>query len=101
VEESDVKLEEEAITAYEASQLKKAGVLNNEKSASLIRQFLSIFGLKVKVDVNPFEIDGIRIYVDPMEYVDGIHGYDIMVSRKFSNCGGRIEVYSGYPQRPS
>jgi hypothetical protein len=91
MEKHHVSLQEKAIATYEASQLKKADVEKNKKAVNLIRQFLLIFGAAVEVDANPFEVDGIRFYVDPLAFSDGeIYGYSIMASRGCPRCGERI-----------
>jgi hypothetical protein len=70
--EHNIKLREKAIAAYEASDLKKVDVENDKKAFTLIRQFLLTFGVNVEVNSNPFEVDGIRFYVDPLKDTDGI-----------------------------
>jgi hypothetical protein len=90
VEKRDINLRQKTIAAYEASPLKKADVEKNKAAFSLIKHFLSILGVNVEVNSNPFEVDEIRFYVDPLEDSDGIYGYDVMASRKCSSCGERI-----------
>jgi hypothetical protein len=84
------KLRETAIAAYGASRLKQADVQKNEKALSLIKRFLSLFDVEAEVDSNPFEIEGIRFYVDPLEDSDGVYGHSIMASRKCPDCGEHL-----------
>ncbi len=80
-------LTEKAIAAYEASSLRRQDLKKSEALLSKIQHFLALFDIKdVKVDSNPFEIDGLRLYVDPMEDVDGIFGYMITISRQCPRC---------------
>ena len=78
---------EKAIFAYEASGLKERDRKNSEASLNKIRHFLALFDIKeVDVNANPFEIDGLRLYVNPLEDVDGVFGQTLKISRPCPRC---------------
>lgn len=71
-------LTDKAIAAYEASTLKQQDLKKSEALLNRIRHFLALFDIRgVEVNSNPFEIDGLRLYADPLEDVDGIWGYSL------------------------
>lgn len=86
---NDNNLTKRAIAAYEESELKRSDLEFSARARDTIQRFVSMFGFVIAVDSNPFEIDGVRLYVDP-QYVDHFQGafpdYILDASRKCPSC---------------
>ena len=83
-------LRNNAIQAYEESELKQEDLRKNKEAIERIKKYLSKFSIDIAVTSYPFVIDGIRFLQFPMENGDEIYAYEIIASRKCAYCGENL-----------
>jgi hypothetical protein len=91
-----IELRKKALRAYETSSLKQDDLQKSVGEIKTIQEFLvSVCGITITVDSNPFEIDGIRFNAEAAEDNDGIYAYDLEASRKCARCNAYLTLDVG------
>jgi hypothetical protein len=80
---------QKALALYEASELKQQDVNADKACADKIKSYLRKFEIEAEVSSNPFEIEGISFYSEPVVWEGKIIYYGLMASRECSKCKAR------------
>ena len=83
---------ENAIRAYEESELWNIDLKKNEEAANRIKKYLSNFGVNKDISSDSVMVESIR-FVHQLHYnEDDVYAYEIIASRSCSHCGEHLPL---------